>query len=60
MLVLMYGGRKKDLGLGLLEIKNLKCIDIIIIIWGVSRSRQHSRQYITVEDKAVIKFRRKT
>ena len=30
---------------------------IIIIIWGVSRSRQHSRCYIIAEDKGVLKIR---
>ena len=25
--------------------------------WGVSRSRQHSRHYITAENKAVLKIR---
>ena len=31
----------------------------IIIIWGVSLSSQHSRCYITVEDKAALKIRHK-
>ena len=34
-------------------------IIIIIIIWGVSGSRQHSRRYITAEDKAALKIRHK-
>ena len=32
---------------------------IIIILWGVSHSRQHSRCYITAEDKAALKIRHK-
>ena len=32
---------------------------LIIIIWGVSRSRQHSRHYITAEDKATLNIRHK-
>ena len=35
-------------------------IIIIIIICGVSPSRQHSRCYITAENKAALKFRHKT
>ena len=34
-------------------------ICIIIIIWGVSRSRQQSRRYIAAEDKAALKIRHK-
>ena len=34
-------------------------IYIIIIIWRVCRSRQHSRFYITAEDKDVLKIRHK-
>ena len=34
--------------------------EIIIIIWGVSRSAQHSRCYIAAEDKAMLKIRYKT
>ena len=32
---------------------------IIIIIWGVSCSRQHSRRYNTAEDKDELKIRHK-
>ena len=32
---------------------------IIIIIWGVSRCRQHSRGYTVVEHKAALKIRHK-
>ena len=34
--------------------------EIIIIIWGISRSRQHSRCYITAEDKDALKIKDQT